>query len=192
MMRSGLLKLRESLCGFLLAAAALLLCQPAFAEKRVALVLGNSTYQNVPPLSNPINDGGLMAVRANTQVKLDQYVFNGREDGNERSLLSLIKGGFRTITGLIGNRNKDNYRIVTPNATIGIRGTDHEPVVIPAGAPGGFQAGTYDRVYRGATIIETDKGKLIVTPVLNCLRASSSSKSRWRSRARPTSMPVSI
>src|SRR6201990_3192142 len=65
MMRPGLLKLRGFLRGFspgfFLAAAMLLLCQPAFAEKRVALVLGNSTYQNVPPLSNPTNDGGLMA-----------------------------------------------------------------------------------------------------------------------------------
>jgi uncharacterized caspase-like protein len=65
MMRPGLLKLRGCLNGFsrkfFLAAAMLLLCQPAFAEKRVALVLGNSAYQNVPPLSNPINDGGLMA-----------------------------------------------------------------------------------------------------------------------------------
>ena len=57
MIRPGLFKWRE----FLLAAALLLLCQPAFAEKRVALVLGNSMYQNVPPLSNPINDGTLMA-----------------------------------------------------------------------------------------------------------------------------------
>ena len=41
-----------------LAAAALLftVCQPAHAEKRVALVLGNSAYQNVAPLANPVND----------------------------------------------------------------------------------------------------------------------------------------
>src|SRR6516164_6215950 len=57
MIRPGLFKWRE----FLLAAALLLLSQPAFADKRVALVLGNSMYQNVPPLSNPINDGTLMA-----------------------------------------------------------------------------------------------------------------------------------
>jgi hypothetical protein len=110
-----------------------------------------------------MTDGGLMAIRADTQMKLDQYVFSGREDGTERKLVSLIKGGFRTITGLIGNRNKDNYKIFTPSATIGIRGTDHEPVVIPPGTVGA-QAGTYDRVYRGATVIETDKGKLIVNP----------------------------
>jgi hypothetical protein len=111
-----------------------------------------------------MTDGGLVAVRPDTEMKLDQYVFNGREDGSERKVVSLIKGGFRAITGLIGNRNKENYRILTPSATIGIRGTDHEPVVIPAGAKGSFQPGTYDRVYRGATIIETDKGKLIVNP----------------------------
>jgi uncharacterized caspase-like protein len=42
-------------------AALLLMCQPAFAEKRVALVLGNSAYQNVAPLPNPANDGAMIA-----------------------------------------------------------------------------------------------------------------------------------
>jgi uncharacterized caspase-like protein len=42
-------------------AALLLVCQPALAEKRVALVLGNSAYQNAPPLANPINDGAAVA-----------------------------------------------------------------------------------------------------------------------------------
>jgi uncharacterized caspase-like protein len=49
------------LCGLLLAAALLLTCQPAHAAKRVALIIGNSAYQNVPPLSNPINDAATMA-----------------------------------------------------------------------------------------------------------------------------------
>src|SRR5215218_5956807 len=47
---------------WLLAAAALLLLgQPAFAEKRVALVLGNAAYQNVAPLANPVNDSAKIA-----------------------------------------------------------------------------------------------------------------------------------
>ncbi|MDI4239184.1 caspase family protein [Bradyrhizobium sp. Arg237L] len=37
------------------------MCQPAFAEKRVALVLSNAAYQNVAPLPNPVNDGALIA-----------------------------------------------------------------------------------------------------------------------------------
>src|SRR5438105_2794750 len=45
------------------AAAAVLLfvSEPAFAEKRVALVLGNSAYQNVAPLANPVNDSAKIA-----------------------------------------------------------------------------------------------------------------------------------
>jgi uncharacterized caspase-like protein len=45
---------------FFLAAALLLLAQPAFADKRVALIIGNSAYQNVPTLANPVNDGNVM------------------------------------------------------------------------------------------------------------------------------------
>lgn len=46
---------------FLAAAALLLVCQPAWAEKRVALVLGNSAYKNAAPLTNPVNDGATIA-----------------------------------------------------------------------------------------------------------------------------------
>jgi uncharacterized caspase-like protein len=45
----------------LVAAFLLVACGPAFAGKRVALVLGNSAYQNVPRLPNPVNDAALMA-----------------------------------------------------------------------------------------------------------------------------------
>jgi uncharacterized caspase-like protein len=45
---------------FLFAAALLLLCQPASATKRVALVVGNSAYQNVALLPNPVHDGAMI------------------------------------------------------------------------------------------------------------------------------------
>lgn len=57
-MKSGSLKWHR----WVLAAAALLaVSQPAFAEKRVALVLGNSAYRNVPQLANPVNDSARIA-----------------------------------------------------------------------------------------------------------------------------------
>jgi uncharacterized caspase-like protein len=49
------------LYGFFLAAALLLVCEPAWAAKRVALIIGNSAYQNAPPLPNPVNDGAMIA-----------------------------------------------------------------------------------------------------------------------------------
>ena len=52
---------RTKFYSFLLAAALLLAAGPAFAEKRVALVIGNAAYQNVPRLPNPVNDGNTVA-----------------------------------------------------------------------------------------------------------------------------------
>lgn len=49
------------LCPFLLAAALMFGAEPAFAAKRVALVLANSVYQHAPSLANPVNDGAVMA-----------------------------------------------------------------------------------------------------------------------------------
>jgi uncharacterized caspase-like protein len=45
----------------LLAALLVFAATPAFAGKRVALVLGNSAYQNVPRLANPVNDAALIS-----------------------------------------------------------------------------------------------------------------------------------
>ena len=48
---------------FLAAVAAVFLSAsfPALADKRIALVIGNSNYQNVARLENPRNDAALMA-----------------------------------------------------------------------------------------------------------------------------------
>ena len=61
-MRRGKLSLvgRNS-CFLLFALSSLTICGPALADKRLALVVGNSAYQNVPRLDNPKNDARLMA-----------------------------------------------------------------------------------------------------------------------------------
>ena len=59
----------------------------------------------------------------------------------------------RTVTGLIGKQNPDGYMLSTPNATIGIRGTEYDTVFVSPSASGQFraEAGTYHRVFQGAT-----------------------------------------
>lgn len=69
-------------------------------------------------------DGGYISLQPNTQFRVDEYSYDGKIDGNEKSFFSLIKGGLRAITGAIGHVNKTNYRVNTPVATIGIRGTE--------------------------------------------------------------------
>jgi FecR protein len=74
-------------------------------------------------------DGAYSSIQPNTVFKIDTYVFNGRADGNEKGLFSLVKGGLRTVTGAIGRTNRQNYAVDTPAATIGIRGTAYSAFV---------------------------------------------------------------
>ena len=54
------------------------------------------------------------------------------QSGASRAIFSLLKGGFRSISGLIGKINHDEYQVSTPVATIGIRGTDYLVVICDA------------------------------------------------------------
>ena len=111
-------------------------------------------------------DGGLIAIRPDSQLKFDSFVFTGEADGNERSFFSLVRGGFRAITGLIGQKHKANYRITTAGATIGVRGTDHETFVVVPGSEMAAIApvGTYNKVNVGETVMTTDKGTINILP----------------------------
>ena len=108
-------------------------------------------------------DGGFIAIRPNTDMGFDTYRYSGKEDGTENAIVSLVQGGFRTITGIIGRTNKQNYLVKTATATIGIRGTDHEPMVILAPRPGQAAiaaAGIYDKVNVGIAFIRNDAGSV--------------------------------
>lgn len=68
-------------------------------------------------------DGGEIVLRPGTQLKIDAYKYEEGSPQNDNIALSLIKGGLRSVTGLLGRRNPGAFRVATPNATIGIRGT---------------------------------------------------------------------
>jgi hypothetical protein len=70
-------------------------------------------------------DGALVSLQPRTAFRIDEYAFRGTADGSEKGFFSLLRGGLRTITGLIGRSNSDSYRVRTQTATIGIRGTEY-------------------------------------------------------------------
>ncbi|HOY87187.1 MAG TPA: FecR family protein [Methylotenera sp.] len=69
-------------------------------------------------------DGGYMSFQPNTEFKVEDYHFSGQADGSEKGFFKLVKGSLRAITGLIGKSNKQAWRMNSPVATIGIRGTE--------------------------------------------------------------------
>jgi hypothetical protein len=112
-------------------------------------------------------DGGMISVRSGTKLKIDVFHFDGKEDGTEKSVITLLQGGFRALTGMVGHTHKENYSIRTPFAVIGIRGTDHEPMFIPNPAPGqktSVAPGTYDKVNSGGVVIRNAEGSVNVKP----------------------------
>lgn len=113
-----------------------------------------------------MRDGSIVAVRPDTRMSFDSFKFNGQEDGSEQNFVSLLKGGFRAITGLIGRLHKSSYRITTPTATVGIRGTDHETIVVVPGTALAATAppGTYNKVNRGETVVSNEHGSVFVLP----------------------------
>lgn len=68
-------------------------------------------------------DGAFVSLHPNTEFAIREYRFEGRSDGTESGVFGLVKGAMRTVTGLIGRVNREKYKIVTPTATVGIRGT---------------------------------------------------------------------
>lgn len=68
-------------------------------------------------------DQGSITIKSNSRMKIEEYKFNQAEPADDSSVFRLVKGGMRALTGLIGKRNPDNYKVDTAVATIGIRGT---------------------------------------------------------------------
>lgn len=108
-------------------------------------------------------DGGIFSVRANTEMRIDEYSYQ-QPGRRERSAVSLIKGWLRSITGRIGKSNHDNYTLKTPLATIGIRGSDHITMHVPADGRALGNPGTYNFVNQGGTFISTLAGRLNIDP----------------------------
>jgi len=98
-----------------------------------------------------LSDGGYIVLRPNTRFQIEDYAFADKAE-DSRSVFNLLKGGFRAVTGLIGQRNKAAVRYRTVVATIGIRGTDLEVIDCADGCPDlgrPPQSGLYFKVHQG-------------------------------------------
>ncbi|WP_411883100.1 FecR domain-containing protein [Polaromonas sp. YR568] len=80
-------------------------------------------------------DGGLVSLQPNTEFKVANYV-DKADPKEDRFLVDLLRGSMRAITGLIGKRNRENYKVTTTTATIGIRGSGFNVGYNPDGSLG--------------------------------------------------------
>jgi hypothetical protein len=96
-------------------------------------------------------DGGAILIKPNSRFHIEQFAYAAPSQKEKtadkaaapalasdaasnpaRAFFSLLKGGFRAVSGLIGKMDRGEYRVTTPIATIGIRGTDYTAVLCDA------------------------------------------------------------
>jgi hypothetical protein len=97
-------------------------------NSRRPLKKGGPVYEGDTLETGP-NSRALVVFRDNSRVTLlagstfrvDKYQYKGK--GEDSVFLRLIKGGLRTFTGLIAKRDKKAFKLGTPTAVVGIRGS---------------------------------------------------------------------
>ena len=107
------------------------------------------------------SDGSLVSLQPRSEFRIDDYRFDLDQ---QRGFFSLVQGALRTISGAVGKREPDDYRMTTPTATIGIRGTEflvEETVCTPACHPG-RTAGLRVSVSAGQVVVFNAAGSIEV------------------------------
>ena len=112
-------------------------------------------------------DGTELAMRPGTQVRVDAYSYEEESPESNNVALSLLKGGVRSITGLLARRNPERFSVKVLTATIGIRGTHFGALYcsddcanVPAPSGGAPENGLHVDVADGRIVVTSQGGSL--------------------------------
>ncbi len=127
-----------------LVAAALLMAGNVFAAANVQSVRGDVRAGSVPLNAKDrvtsgatittgagaqavlrFDDGQQVVINENTVFRITDYRYRAdAEPTADRAIFDLLRGALRVISGALVAKNRDNFQLRIPQATIGIRGTD--------------------------------------------------------------------
>ena len=140
-----------------------ILCQDATLSAQDTVTTQRDSYAQIN-----FTDGSAATMRPNTTMKLEAYSFSQERPQSDAIFMKLLKGGLRTVTGLIGKRgDQDAYKIGTSTATIGIRGSSGDTVECLAdtgskSSCGNLDPGSYHTTYTGSYIMQNQGGSQII------------------------------
>lgn len=76
------------------------------------------------------DDGQAVLVGENSEFRIVEYAHAKDDAKKDRFVFELVKGAMRSVTAMLTGRNPQAYALRTPQATIGIRGTDFMVAVV--------------------------------------------------------------
>ena len=112
-------------------------------------------------------DGQIVTMQADSLFRVREYRYDARKVEDSSIIFSMLKGGLRFVTGLIGQRKKQAFRLLTPNATLGIRGTEF--MVAMSGKS------MYTQVQSGRITLTNPAGMIVLGAGKSAIVASSGS-----------------
>ncbi|WP_050479084.1 FecR family protein [Herbaspirillum rhizosphaerae] len=127
------------------------------------LITESNTYTRVKFLDN-----GEIVLRPGSQLVVKSYLYDADKPEKDNVSISLVKGGLRAVTGLVGKRNHDAVSFDTPTATIGIRGTHFGALFcqndcgsVPTANGSTPQNGLHVDVAQGAIVLTNPAGQQV-------------------------------
>lgn len=95
-----------------------ILAQKSSVESGDILVSEANTYAQLTFI-----DKGELVLRPETTLKIEAYRFEEAKPEMDDARLRLLKGGVRWSTGMLAKRSREKFALVTPTASLGVRGT---------------------------------------------------------------------
>ena len=118
-----------------------------------------NTYANIR-----FSDGTQMTMKPASSVKVEKFAYQQDKPQEDSFAISLLTGGLRLVTGIVGARNRAKFQVGTQTATIGIRGTtlNIDDCVSGGEECAGQDAGIYVGVTNGAVSVSNSEGSLVI------------------------------
>jgi hypothetical protein len=142
---------------------------PLFAKKAdgtTRVLVANSAVEQGDTLATEkktyarikFTDNSEITMRPGTQLRVSEYNFDQAKPKEDKVVFNLIKGGMRSLTGMIGKRgDQDSYKLMTDTAVAGVRGTIYE-CKICEGNCGSLPNGLYLFVLEGIIHVSNNAG----------------------------------
>ena len=103
-------------------------------------------------------DDAVLDLRCFSIMVIEEYALNTT---SRRSILNLLQGSLKKVTGQIGKMSEDIYELKTPVASVGVRGTEYALRVFQSKGCGGTidaDDGLYLEVIKGLVDVHNEAG----------------------------------
>jgi hypothetical protein len=128
---------------------------------KIGDILSSGTTVTTGDRSNAVikfEDGQVMMLSERSSFRIVDYRYNKQRVADSSAVFSLLRGGLRFITGMIGSTNRNNFRLTAGTATIGIRGSSAIVIFDPRAQR------VLLAVTHGSLEMATQNGNVVATP----------------------------